>query len=66
MASWDENRQKEESLELEDDHLEEENYYSMLNLSKEVEFYRFVFLLKMCFKFKIKKKTETKRQPIKK
>ena len=37
MASWEENHQQEESREIEDDHLEEENYYSMLNLSKDVK-----------------------------
>ena len=29
--------EQEESREIEDDHLEEENYYSMLNLSKDVK-----------------------------
>ena len=35
MASWDENR-PEENPPVEDEHLEEENYYSMLNVSTDV------------------------------
>ena len=38
MTSWDESRREENtSPGVDEDHLDEENYYSMLNVSKDVK-----------------------------